>query len=730
MTMNKAKFCSVHLYLLWAITATTVCSLEAVASVEERPAYNTRGSHKSKEDYNSAGQDKRNIFVASGLSKGDSSFIKAIQTGSLGTLPLKSLKEDSIHRHLLMEMGGSGIETLAETCRNVDPEGQIHARFQQRVKGLEVEGAAVVVHTDSGGTIQAMSGELVPVEPNEEALLASLMNGERSASLAEAGQRLEQALLEAQLSGGKWDETRPELAIVRRAVDGTACLAWKQLYRYHVVGRRQVNASLRADMIFADAVSPTMAIPVDGNIFGKSQSTGTKPHAVLCASHPKIFGSGIPSMETFDCSQSQGKECSLVSQAADTIKTGDAALDAAHNHALATYNYYWNNFGRDSMDGVGMKLRSRVHYGINYNNAFWDGTQVTYGDGDGVMFVPLSLGLDIVAHELTHAVTSSSSKLVYRGESGALNEAMSDIFAALVEREEGGSDSDIWSLGEAIYTPNITADALRSISDPVTTGGFDYYPTRYKGDFDYGGVHENSGIANLAFYLLVNGGVHPRQKTNITVPAIGFVNAAYIFYHANVDCLTPSSDFYMARMCSAEVFGGKYAEAVHLAWDAVGVPRTPSASLPLTDGMSLHGQEAAYWQVLRYVLEPIVPGDKVHCSIGAYNGDADLFLRFDEAADLDPRSTNNECFGYSLGSFEDCTTGIANVTTTLHIAIHAFSSFSNLSIQCASFQPGTNQPSSYPSMFNESGWPTTDTTPGPSPVVQPPTSDTISNDDT
>ena len=727
MKMKRAKLYLVHLYFLWANTSTTVRSLETAVSVEELPSFNMRGSQKSTEENHSAGHDQ-NMFVALGLSKGEASFVKATQPGSLGTLPRKALKGDSIHRHLLMEMGGSGMEMLTETGRNVDSEGQIHVRYQQRVKGFEVEGAAVVVHTDEGGNIQAMSGELVPLEHKEEDFLVSLISRKGSALRADTEQRLEQALVEAQLSGGQWDEKGPELTIVRRAVDGTACLAWKQLYRYHVADSRQISASLHADMIFADALSSMMTITIDGNIFGKSQSTGTKPEAVLCANHPKLFGSGIPSMETYDCSHSPGNNCSLVSQEAGIINTGDTALDAAHNYALATYNYYWNNFGRDSMDGVGMRLRSRVHYGINYNNAFWDGTQVTYGDGDGVMFVPLSLGLDIVAHELTHAVTSSSSKLVYRGESGALNEAMSDIFAALVEREEGGSDYDIWSLGEAIYTPDITADALRSISDPVATGGFDYYPTRYKGDFDYGGVHANSGIANLAFYLLVNGGVHPRQRTNITVPAIGFVNAAYIFYHANVDCLTPSSTFYMARMCTAEVFGGKYLEAVHLAWDAVGVPRNPSTSLPLTNGMTLDGQDAAYWQVLRYVMQPIDPGDKVHCSVAASNGDADLFLRFDEPADLDPRSTNNECFGYSLGSFEDCVTGIANKTTTLHVAIHAFRSFSNLNIECASIHPGTNQPSGSPSIFNESSRPT-DTPPGLSPVVMPTTTDTISNDD-
>jgi bacillolysin len=156
----------------------------------------------------------------------------------------------------------------------------------------------------------------------------------------------------------------------------------------------------------------------------------------------------------------------------------------------------------------------QVHYGINYNNAFWDGSRMTYGDGDGVLFIPLNRGLDVVgksrfcramvkmatsifaytfsnskkAHELTHGVTSSTSNLVYRGQSGALNEAMSDIFAALVEMENGGSYDEVWQLGEAVFTPSIDGDALRSLKDPAKYGDYDYFPKRYRGDMDNGGL--------------------------------------------------------------------------------------------------------------------------------------------------------------------------------------------------------------------------------------------------
>lgn len=387
------------------------------------------------------------------------------------------------------------------------------------------------------------------------------------------------------------------------------------------------------------------------------------------------------------------------------------------------------------MDDAGMPLISRVHYGVDYNNAFWDGTQMTYGDGDGVVFVPLNRALDIVAHELTHGVTTSTSNLVYRGQSGALNEAMSDIFGALVEMENGATEDEIWLLGEAVYTPATPGDALRSLKDPAAFGDYDYFPTRYTGNSDNGGmcwlllcscigkddsciwtfltgVHWNSGIANLVFYLLVHGGRHPREATDIEVPAIGSVNAAYIFYHANVNCLTPDSTFFMARICTAEVFGGAFKDAVHLAWDAVGVPRLPPSVTWLFPGVPLGGQSASNWEVIRYMLGPIVAGEKVRCATAADNGDADLYVRFGLPAEISTTGYNNECHGFRYGSREECTTGAALAPTMVHVAVHAWWSFANLRIWCEVIEPlnptdsgghdGSNDGAFYSSVSNDS----------------------------
>lgn len=136
----------------------------------------------------------------------------------------------------------------------------------------------------------------------------------------------------------------------------------------------------------------------------------------------------------------------------------------------------------------------------------------------------------------------------------------------MVDRQEGATGADIWKIGEDIYTPNTPGDALRVMSDPAAAGDYDWWPTRYTDTGDNGGVHTNSGIANLAFYLLAEGGTHPQGKSSVNVPGIGIDAAAAIFYKANVNCLTAGSNFASARYCTADVFGesnaanGEYAQ--------------------------------------------------------------------------------------------------------------------------------------------------------------------------
>jgi bacillolysin len=249
----------------------------------------------------------------------------------------------------------------------------------------------------------------------------------------------------------------------------------------------------------------------------------------------------------------------------------DAPAVDAHYFAGVTYDFYKDNYNRNSYDNQGARLVSSVHYSSGYNNAFWNGSQMVYGDGDGTTFAPLSGGIDVVAHELTHAVTDFTSDLVYQNESGALNEAISDIFGTLVEYENGSNPD--FEIGEDIYTPGTSGDALRSMSNPAKYGDPDHYSKRYTGTGDNGGVHTNSGIINKQAYLLSEGGSH----YGITVPGIGREKLGDIYYRMNTVYLTASSTFSQARaaavQAATDLFGSTSAEvnAVKLSFDAVGI---------------------------------------------------------------------------------------------------------------------------------------------------------------
>ncbi|HEY5922006.1 MAG TPA: M4 family metallopeptidase, partial [Kofleriaceae bacterium] len=233
--------------------------------------------------------------------------------------------------------------------------------------------------------------------------------------------------------------------------------------------------------------------------------------------------------------------------------SADASVAAAYAHSGSAHDCFRALFDRDGIDGG--TVVSSVHYGTNVANAFWTGSQLVFGDGDGVDFSDLAQGYDVVVHELTHGVTQHTAGLVYANESGALNEAFSDIMAARCEAWRGHDEltPQVWQLGEDVFTPAIAGDALRYLDDPAADGGsYDFYPDRYRGTGDHGGVHINSGIANLAFRLLATGGTHPRGKTTTVVPALGIDAAGRIFYRALATYLTSTSGFEAARIATTQ----------------------------------------------------------------------------------------------------------------------------------------------------------------------------------
>ena len=189
--------------------------------------------------------------------------------------------------------------------------------------------------------------------------------------------------------------------------------------------------------------------------------------------------------------------------------TGDPAADEAYDGLGHTHRLYAEAFGRNSIDGNGLHLEATVHYGRLYDNAFWDGRQMVFGDGDGQVFQRFTKSLSVIGHELAHGVTQYSAGLVYRNQAGALNESMSDVFGALVEqhvRRQSAAEAS-WLIGEGLFTDQVQGTALRSLKAPGTAYdddvlGKDPQPDSMDGyvhtSADNGGVHINSGIPNRA----------------------------------------------------------------------------------------------------------------------------------------------------------------------------------------------------------------------------------------
>jgi len=244
---------------------------------------------------------------------------------------------------------------------------------------------------------------------------------------------------------------------------------------------------------------------------------------------------------------------------------GQAALVDAQYYAHVTDNYYLTVHNFNWTDYYPQGMVSSAHLQRNYNNAYWNGEQMAYGDGDGTTFIEFSGDLDVVGHELSHGVTEATSNLIYQNESGALNEAFSDMMGTSIEFYYGTGN---WTIGEDI---TVGSNGIRNMADPGEDGDPSYYADRYTGTSDNGGVHTNSGIANHWFYLLVNGGqnANPARASGTNVQGIDLAAAEEITF-LGFTALPASATFCQARASTVAVAGNHSANVAD-AWDEVGV---------------------------------------------------------------------------------------------------------------------------------------------------------------
>jgi len=266
--------------------------------------------------------------------------------------------------------------------------------------------------------------------------------------------------------------------------------------------------------------------------------------------------------------------------------TGDPAADEAYEGAGATYDLYWEIYQRNSVDGLGLRLDSTVHYDKNYENAFWNGQQMVYGDGDEDLppdqriFNRFTIAIDVIGHELTHGVTQYTGNLDYANQPGALNESFSDVFGSLVKQYKLGQaaqDAD-WIIGQGLFTPNVKGVGIRSMKAPGTAYddpvlGKDPQPATMQGYVtttdDNGGVHINSGIPNHAFYL-----------TAIEIGGFAWIKTGKIWYVTLRDKIKSTSNFQdvanLTYATAGELFGVNSLEqqAVSKGWAGVGITMT------------------------------------------------------------------------------------------------------------------------------------------------------------
>lgn len=264
-----------------------------------------------------------------------------------------------------------------------------------------------------------------------------------------------------------------------------------------------------------------------------------------------------------------------------SVPSGDVPVDQAYDGAQVVWQFYKTIFRRDSIDDRGMRLDATAHYGADFDNAFWNGSQMIYGDGDGQIFHNFTAAIDVIGHEMTHGVTQAASGLVYSGESGALNEHLSDVFGVLIKQRQLGlsADAATWLVGEGVLiapAPLPTGAVARAIRDMRNPGtaykglsiGDDPQPSSYEnlytGPFDNGGVHINSGIPSKAFvnYACAVGG------NAWGVPGKVWYQAATA---SGLPATATFSQFRAITIQVANQIASATAPALAKAWDDVGV---------------------------------------------------------------------------------------------------------------------------------------------------------------
>ncbi|MBC7633686.1 M4 family metallopeptidase [Aeromicrobium sp.] len=468
-------------------------------------------------------------------------------------------------------------QSLVVTDALVDSTGATHVRMRRTYDGLRVVGGDLVVHRDAGGSFTGSSQSL------DRALTLSttptLSSGEARSRVGTAATRAGTPTLVvdatsttprlawlATTTGMQADRTPSRIDTYVDARTGAILRSEQRIQTIDGDGQSLYGGTVPLQLTQTDGTYQ-LKDPTRGNTFTTDAKNGTD--SVLCS----LLGSGCIAGTLFtspDTHFGTGTGASRES----------AAVDAQYGTNV-TWDYYKANFGRNGIFDTGKGSSNRVHYGKNYVNAFWDGSKMTYGDGDGASYGPLT-SLDVAGHEMSHGVTENTAGLTYSGESGGLNESTSDIFGTMVEFYAANpQDPGDYLIGEEFDLAK--HEGFRRMDNPSSDGASLSCWSSNAKNVD---VHYSSGIGNHFFYLLAEGsgstsiGGVPHSSTTCngsSVAGIGRSAAAAIWYRALTVYMTSSTDYAGARTATLDaardLFGTGSAQqsAVAAGWSAVSV---------------------------------------------------------------------------------------------------------------------------------------------------------------
>jgi Zn-dependent metalloprotease len=526
------------------------------------------------------------VLAIAGMQNNSTATVKLFQKGTQEEIKLaQSLSFNYLEQHIT-DYAIDNIKDLKVLNVFVDEMSMAHTLLQQTFHDVPVLGGELIVHLNSDGSLFTVTDSLVRgLQVNTRPDLTEVKA--KNIAIAEYG-------------CGDCLTFPPKVDM----------LVFRHKNRDHLVYRVQLrredgSPDTAMPVYLIDAHTGKTLFSYDNLQTGAAVGTGVSLYSGTVSIDTYQDSAGTYYMEdltrkigTFDNRNGTGDSLdSSLFRFTDTDNFWDSSTQRAgvdaHYGTAKTYDYFLNVHGRRgidgsggpasfySVDGVTGLISSKVHYGVNYKNAFWNGAYMTYGDGDGVTFTPFAT-LDICGHEITHGVTQNTAQLTYSGESGALNESMSDVFGAMVERYVRGENANTWLNGEDAYTPGTPGDAFRYMDEPhrASEKGYtadddpDHYSERYTGTADNGGVHINSGIANKAFYLLAKGGTH---HLGGSMTGIGADAAAQIWYKALTTYMTSGTQFgdaVFATLNAAAVLYGSGStnyNAVAQAWNLCGV---------------------------------------------------------------------------------------------------------------------------------------------------------------